>query len=184
MEMSRPRTTAWSTSACKVTMECIGNGHFPRKQSSCPHPLLSLHYRAPLLQKHRLPISAHITASMQTTANTSKPLSDIRTWSLSERREKLAKGTRIQVSDYKGRNVIEMPLPLLQECSFKMVARIENNKITLPASVDGPTATKLLNHILYLTTSHSTIRMSLSFDHIENLKLCTVAEILGVSLYM
>jgi len=133
---------------------------------------------------HELPTSTHLTAFMQTTANTSSSLSDIRTWSISDRRAKLAKGTRIKVFDHKGRNVIDIPLPLLEACSSKMVARVDNNKITFPSSIDGPTATKLLNHLLDLTTSHSAVRMTMSFDHIENLKLCTVAEVLGLPLYV
>jgi hypothetical protein len=61
---------------------------------------------------------------MQTDASAPEPLSDIRTWSLLERRGNLAEGTRIQVSAYKGSNVVDMTLPLLHVCSTKMVARI------------------------------------------------------------
>ncbi|KAH3908169.1 hypothetical protein HBI56_191760 [Parastagonospora nodorum] len=121
---------------------------------------------------------------MQTKASAPEPLSDIRTWSLLERRGKLAKGTRIQVSAYKGSNVVDMPLPLLHACSTKMVARIENNKITLPSNVEGRVAANLLHHLRDLTSNGTTTPMALSFNHVDNLKMCGVAEVLGLSMYV
>lgn len=82
---------------------------------------------------------------MKSAATDSQVLPDICHWSVSDRRTKLSKGTRIGVY------LIDMPLPLLTACSSKIAAHMNNNKVFLPRSVDGKVAMKLLKHFVDLS---------------------------------